>query len=104
MKERWRGIDDNPISMDGTSWIIRLLRATQWRAGGGTNEYVSLSLSLSFSVLPLLMELLNSVFLDSRDSNREKIETVEKKRFTSDNVTLLEQFYVSQRKRRRKRV
>lgn len=95
-----RGIDDNPISMDGTSWIIRLLRAIQWRAGGGTNEYVSLFLSrslyfsLSLSVLPLLMGLLNSVFLDSRDSNREKIETMEKKRFTSDDVTLLKQFHV----------
>lgn len=59
-----------------------------------------LGILLSLSVPPVLMELLNSVFLDSRDSNRGKIETVEKTRFNSDNVTPLERFYVSLRKRR----
>lgn len=62
-----------------------------------------LGILLSRPVLPVLMELLNSVFLDSRDSNRGKIETVEEKRFNSDNVTPSERFCVSVRKRRTRR-
>lgn len=79
-----RGIDDNPISMDGTSWIIRLPRAIPKgeEERGRTREREreeeegrSGSVLLSIPSLCRRMELLNSVFLDSRDSNREKIRT-----------------------------
>lgn len=81
-----RGIDDNPISMDGTSWIIRLPRAIPKREeergrtrererGRGRKKDDPVLSSSPFPPLCRRMELLNSVFLDSRDSNREKIRT-----------------------------
>lgn len=45
-----RGIDDNPISMDGTSWIIRLPRATQWRSRRANDYYLPLALTPSSSL------------------------------------------------------